>query len=181
MRRADRARDVLREIPYDDLIAMAARRPSCTNRRPCRWATVPRAPDEFVHQQSATTGLPEHMCRANIAKNAFVLRNMRQILDCLTRGLPLDILSRGWGDEGRGVIVSYQATIPGAGCRTALQFARRAYALAAGHPAADRIGAEARIAGAVDALPDGFGLYRSRDSRARCLGCIPAVTMSAGR
>ena len=52
------------------------------------------------------------MCRANIAKNAFVLRNMRQILDCLTRGLPLEILARGWGQENRGVVVSYQAQTP---------------------------------------------------------------------
>ncbi len=68
-----------------------------------------QSPAEFAHQQSATTGLPEHMCQANMSKNSFVLRNMSTILDCLTRGLDLDILSRGYGVEGRGVVVSYQA------------------------------------------------------------------------
>ncbi len=68
--------------------------------------------DQFVHQQSASTGLPEHMCRSNMAKNGFVLSNIDQILDCLTRGLDLSIFSRGYGEEGRGVIVSYQAQTP---------------------------------------------------------------------
>ena len=71
-----------------------------------------QSPDDFVHQQSASTGLPEHMCRANMSKNSFVLKNMEKILDCLTRGLDLEILSRGYGEEGRGVTVSYQAQSP---------------------------------------------------------------------
>jgi acyl-CoA reductase-like NAD-dependent aldehyde dehydrogenase len=37
---------------------------------------------------------------------------MEKILDCLTRGLDLEILSRGYGEEGRGVTVSYQAQSP---------------------------------------------------------------------
>ena len=36
-----------------------------------------QTPDEFVRAQSASTGLPEHMCRANMQKNAFVLSQMR--------------------------------------------------------------------------------------------------------
>ncbi len=52
------------------------------------------------------------MCRSNMAKNSFVLSNIDQILDCLTRGLDLSILSKGYGEEGRGVIVSFQAQTP---------------------------------------------------------------------
>ena len=37
-----------------------------------------QTPDEFVHAQSASTGLPERMCRANMKKNAFVLAQMRE-------------------------------------------------------------------------------------------------------
>ena len=56
-------------------------------------ATLPmgdgsQSPDDFARQQSASTGLPEHMCKANMAKNHFVLSNMDKILDSLTRGLP---------------------------------------------------------------------------------------------
>jgi len=73
-----------------------------------------QSPDDFVRQQSATTGMPISMCKANVTKNAFVLKHLDQILESLTRGLNLDILAQGygqenWGDEGRGVTVSYQA------------------------------------------------------------------------
>jgi acyl-CoA reductase-like NAD-dependent aldehyde dehydrogenase len=56
--------------------------------------------------------LPEHMCKGNMKKNHFVLSHMGEMLDALTRGLPLDILSRGYGKESRGVTVSYQAQSP---------------------------------------------------------------------
>jgi acyl-CoA reductase-like NAD-dependent aldehyde dehydrogenase len=52
------------------------------------------------------------MCKANMTKNHFVLSNMDRILDALTRGLDLDILTRGYGVESRGVTVSYQAQAP---------------------------------------------------------------------
>jgi acyl-CoA reductase-like NAD-dependent aldehyde dehydrogenase len=51
------------------------------------------------------------MCRANMKKNAFVLAEMRRILESLTRGLALDVLSSGYGEE-RGVPLSYQVQSP---------------------------------------------------------------------
>jgi acyl-CoA reductase-like NAD-dependent aldehyde dehydrogenase len=45
-------------------------------------------------------------------KNHFVLNQMDKMLDSLTRGLDLDILSRGYGVESRGVPISYQAQSP---------------------------------------------------------------------
>ena len=68
-----------------------------------------QTPDEFVHQQSSTTGLPEAMCRANMEKLAFVCREMGAILDSLTRGLDLGILSQGYGIDGSGRMLSFQA------------------------------------------------------------------------
>jgi acyl-CoA reductase-like NAD-dependent aldehyde dehydrogenase len=112
MRRAQQARDVLRQIPCDELIERVSQAADLYENGTLPMGDGSQSPEDFVRQQSASTGLPEHMCRANIAKNAFVLRSMRQILDCLTRGLPLEILSRGWGLENRGVIVSYQAQTP---------------------------------------------------------------------
>jgi len=72
----------------------------------------PQSPARFVACQSATTGLPESLCRANMQKNMFVLSNMDRILDALSRGLDTRILWRGYGDEHRGVTVSYQAQSP---------------------------------------------------------------------
>ncbi len=71
-----------------------------------------QGPADFVKYQSATTGLPEHMCRANMQKNHFVLTRMDEVLDALTRGLDLRILAEGRGVEARGVPLSYQAQTP---------------------------------------------------------------------
>ncbi len=111
MRKASRARDVLREIPIDDLIARvgAAGELYLSSTLPIGDGT--QTPDEFVRAQSASTGLPERMCRANMKKNGFVLSEMRTILTSLTRGLDFDVLSRGHGEE-RGVPISYQAQSP---------------------------------------------------------------------
>src|SRR5687767_12855329 len=111
MRKAQQARAALKAISIDDLIARAG-----TAGELYMDATLPmgdgtQTPDEFVRAQSASTGLPERMCRANMKKNAFVLSQMRNILASLTRGLSLDVLGSGTGEE-RGVPISYQAQSP---------------------------------------------------------------------
>src|SRR6058998_4328409 len=111
MRKAARAREVLREIPIDDLIARAGKAGELYMNATLPMGDGTQTPDEFVRAQSATTGLPERMCRANMKKNAFVLAEMRAILTSLTRGLAFDILSSGHGEE-RGVPVGYQAQSP---------------------------------------------------------------------
>jgi acyl-CoA reductase-like NAD-dependent aldehyde dehydrogenase len=111
MRKAPRARAVLREIPIDDLIARTAKAGDLYTNAALPMGDGTQTPDEFVRAQSASTGLPERMCRANMNKNAFVLAEMRRILQALTRGLPLDILSAGHGEE-RGVPISFQVQSP---------------------------------------------------------------------
>lgn len=110
-RRAHRARDVLREIPIEELIERVGRAGGLYMDAALPMGDGTQTADEFVHAQSATTGLPERMCRANMKKNAFVLSEMRSILASLTRGLAFDVLSTGHGEE-RGVPVSYQAQSP---------------------------------------------------------------------
>jgi len=112
MRFAKRAREVLREIPIPELLKMMKKAADLYTKAELPLGDGTQTPDQFVHMQSATTGLPEHMCRFNMEKNHFVLNQMDRILDCLTRGLDLNILSRGHGMEARGVPVSYQAQSP---------------------------------------------------------------------
>ena len=111
MRRAQRARDVLREIPIDDLIARVGKAGELYAQAELPMGDGTQTPDAFVHAQSASTGLPERLCRANMKKNMFVLTEMRRILTSLTRGLDLQVLTRGFGEE-RGVPISYQAQTP---------------------------------------------------------------------
>ena len=111
MRKADEARAALRRIPIDELIDRVGAAGEAYMNAPLPMGDATQTPDEFVRAQSATTGLPEHMCRANMKKNAFVLSHMREILTSLTRGLSFDVLSSGHGVE-RDVPISYQAQSP---------------------------------------------------------------------
>ena len=111
MRKAQAARDALRKIPIDDLIAKVARAGELYTDAEIPMGEGAQTPDEFVRAQSASTGLPERLCKANMSKNKFVLSEMRRILTSLTRGLDLQVLSRGYGEE-RGVPISYQAQSP---------------------------------------------------------------------
>jgi acyl-CoA reductase-like NAD-dependent aldehyde dehydrogenase len=112
MRYAKRAREVLRDIPIAELIQKIKKAADLYMEATLPLGDGTQSPDDFARMQSATTGLPEHMCRANMKKNHFVLSGMDKILDSLTRGLDLSILSRGYGMEHRGVPISYQAQTP---------------------------------------------------------------------
>lgn len=109
LRQVSKARDTLRQIPCSEIIEILKKAADLYESATLPIGDGTQTPAEFAHQQSASTGLPEHMCRHNMSKNSFVLRNMNQILDCLTRGLDLNILTRGYGIEHRGVVLSYQA------------------------------------------------------------------------
>lgn len=112
LRKAQTARDALRQLSSDELINRCKRASELFSSAELPMGDTRQSVDDFVHAQCASTGLPEHMCRSNMGKNAFVLSHIDEVLDALTRGLDLDILARGYGEEGRGVTVSYQATTP---------------------------------------------------------------------
>jgi acyl-CoA reductase-like NAD-dependent aldehyde dehydrogenase len=111
MRKAARARDALREIPIAELVARVGRAGELYANAELPMGDGSQTADDFVRAQSGTTGIPERLCRANMKKNTFVLAEMGRILESLTRGLELDVLSRGFGEE-RGVPISFQAESP---------------------------------------------------------------------
>ena len=108
-KKARRARQILKEISPSELIDKCKQAGELFESGTVEVGNASQSPEDFVQLQSATTGMPLAMCRANVTKNAFVLKNIDQILDCLTRGLDLNILASGYGEEGRGVTVSYQS------------------------------------------------------------------------
>lgn len=115
MRNAAKARDALRQFRCDDLIERIKKAAELYLNGTLNLGDGTQSPAEFSRAQSASTGLPEHMTRFNMEKNFFVLSNMAGMLDALTRGLPLDVLTRGYGVEQRGIVVSYQAQAPALG------------------------------------------------------------------
>lgn len=67
-----------------------------------------QGPEEYVRRLSATSGLPETLCRFNMEKIRAVLAGMADVLSGLTRGLDLSALDAGWGSQD-GRRVSFQA------------------------------------------------------------------------
>lgn len=111
MRQADRARTLLREIPISNLIGMAKNAAEWFMNKELPIGNGSQTPNEFIRCQSATTGLPEHMCHKNMQKLHHVLINLEKILASLTHNCDLEIFSRGYG-EANGLMRSYQATTP---------------------------------------------------------------------
>ena len=111
LRQAQRARDILREIPCSELLHMVKKAAQSFTKDELPAGDGTQTPDQFVSHQSATTGLPEHMCRKNMEKLHYVLTNLDRILASLTRGLDLEILTAGRGEEN-GVMRSFQARAP---------------------------------------------------------------------
>jgi acyl-CoA reductase-like NAD-dependent aldehyde dehydrogenase len=65
--------------------------------------------EDYVRTLSATSGLPHVMVRRNMAKIHYALTHMREVLNGLTRGLPLEVIDRGFGEQS-GARVSYYPT-----------------------------------------------------------------------
>lgn len=113
MPKAQKARDVLREIPVLDLIEMVKQAADLFLKAELPAGDGTQTPEDFVKYQSATTGLPEHMCTFNMNKLHYVLTNLGSIIGSQTRSLDLSILTSGYGeDAAHKVTRSYQANSP---------------------------------------------------------------------
>jgi acyl-CoA reductase-like NAD-dependent aldehyde dehydrogenase len=64
---------------------------------------------EYIETLSATSGLPYVMVERNMQKIHFALTNVAVVLNGLTRGLPLEVIDRGFGEQS-GAGVSYYPT-----------------------------------------------------------------------
>jgi acyl-CoA reductase-like NAD-dependent aldehyde dehydrogenase len=74
-----------------------------------------QTPEDYAKQVSGTTGMPEALCRANMAKIQLVCNEIEAILGGLTRGLDLSVLDEGWSDQdGRPLSYICQADALGA-------------------------------------------------------------------
>ena len=93
-------REALAPFSSKELIALSARAAHVFMEDALPLGEASQTPDEYVHQLSATTGLPHVLVRRNMEKIRGVLAGMETILAGLTRNLDLDILERGIGESG---------------------------------------------------------------------------------
>lgn len=103
-------RAALRELPVAELIAICKRAAALfvggiLPVDPRGGAT--QSPDDYVRSLSATTGMPESLCRGNMKKIHFVLDEMERVVTGLARGVDLRVLDDGWVEQD-GRIVSYR-------------------------------------------------------------------------
>ena len=68
-----------------------------------------QSPQQYVEALSATSGLPFVMVRRNMEKISSALLQMRTILNSLTRGLDLDIIDCGLGQQADSRVSFYPA------------------------------------------------------------------------
>ena len=139
-----------------------------------------QTPDDFVKQQSASTGLPEALCRGEHEEEP--VRAERdgehpEVADARVGFERADNRLR----RGERRADQLPGAEPGAGPGAAVELARRSHVVAADHPDAGRAGAEAGPSGAVDAVSRGRSVLSRPVFRARRFRFIPAKRRSARR
>ncbi|MCX8155364.1 MAG: aldehyde dehydrogenase family protein [Verrucomicrobiae bacterium] len=67
-----------------------------------------QSPEDYVATLSATSGLPHVLVRRNMQRIHQALSHMKDVLNGLTRGLPAEVLDRGWGRVA-GSMCAYHA------------------------------------------------------------------------
>ncbi len=69
-----------------------------------------QSPQEYLETLSRTSGLPYNMVRRNMNKINDSLVHMREVLNGLTRGLPLEVIDKGIGEQNGSTVCFYPRT-----------------------------------------------------------------------
>ena len=93
------ARAALAKIPFERLLDMCTRAAGHFLDDTLPLGDEQQTPEDYVHQLSATTGMPHALVRKNMGKIAGVMTEMRTVLRGLTRGLDLSLLDAGFGEH----------------------------------------------------------------------------------
>ncbi len=97
-------RAMLGDFKTADLISICRRGAEIFMKESLPIGESEQAPEDYVRQLSATTGMPHVLVRKNMKKISGVMAEMSSVLAGLTRGLDLGILDTGHGlHEGHAV------------------------------------------------------------------------------
>jgi acyl-CoA reductase-like NAD-dependent aldehyde dehydrogenase len=91
------AKQALSAIPTADLIAISRRAADIFLNQTLPVGDAAQSPDDYLKQLASTTGMPHALARKNMRKIHAALFEMEQVIAGLTRGVPFDILDRGFG------------------------------------------------------------------------------------
>jgi len=104
------ARLALAKIPFEQLLEICALAADHFLNDTLPLGDDSQTPEDYVHQLSATTGMPHALVRRNMGKIAGVMTEMRTVLRGLTRSLDLSILDAGHGEHGGHSLSFYPRT-----------------------------------------------------------------------
>lgn len=112
---ARRNQHILQALSVDALLAICQKAADLYEKADLPLGEAMQSPEAYIHSLSSTTGMPESLCRKNMAKITLVLREMRAVLGGLTRDLDLGLLDSGWSrTNGATLSFASQANVLGA-------------------------------------------------------------------
>lgn len=111
LQRIGEARAALRKFTVAELVEISAKAGEffLNGTLPLGDRGHTQSADEYVRTLSGTSGLPHVMVRRNMAKIHYALTHVQTVLNGLTRGLPFEVIDRGYGEQS-GAAVSYYPT-----------------------------------------------------------------------
>ncbi len=104
------ARAALAKIPFEQLLDICTRAADHFLNDTLPLGEDAQTPEDYIHQLSATTGMPHALVRRNMGKIAGVMIEMRTVLAGLTRALDLSILDAGHGEHSGHSLSFYPRT-----------------------------------------------------------------------
>ncbi|HEX5602644.1 MAG TPA: aldehyde dehydrogenase family protein [Pyrinomonadaceae bacterium] len=90
--------DALSHFSTRDLVDICSRAGEIFTNDSVPLGDSTQSSEDYVHQVSATTGLPYVLARRNMQKIKSMFANMESVLNGLTRNLDWDLLDRGFGE-----------------------------------------------------------------------------------
>src|SRR5271155_4917041 len=91
-------RETLAAISTPELIAISRRASDIFLNDTLPLGDTSQTPDDYLRQLASTTGMPHALARKNMRKIHAALYEMEKVVTGLTRGVPFDVLDRGFGD-----------------------------------------------------------------------------------
>jgi len=93
------AKSILERLSTRELVNICSRAAEHFTNDSLPLGDSSQAPEDYVAQVSATTGMPYVLARRNMLKIKSMLASMESVLNGLTRNLDWEILDRGFGDS----------------------------------------------------------------------------------
>ena len=85
----------LQKLSLDETLEMCKKAADLFLNAEIPFANTTQTPQDFIKYQSASTGMPQRMCRANMEKVHWVLTNLRDIIKSLSGRVDFSIIEKG--------------------------------------------------------------------------------------